>query len=111
MNFLELLDWKLLLITATITAFVVSALATITQVSVNKLVFIVALLVTLLSTQFEGACAWDWQKLALQILMTMAFAVLFYNYIGKWFIDDLFAWLKKLIGDKFNKDNPPPAAQ
>ena len=111
MNYLDLLDWKLLLITSTITAFVVSALYTIIPIdaegkpklSVNFMVFITALIITLLSTQFTGASAWEYQQIALQIFMTMAFAVLFYNYLGKWFLDSLFENIKTKITKWFNK--------
>jgi len=42
----------------------------------------------------------------LQLLMTMAFAILFYNYLGKLFIDKLFVWIKKQIDNKLGKDEP-----
>jgi len=115
MNYLDLLDWKLLLITSTITAFVVSALYTIIpldcngkpKISVNLMVFLVALVITLLSTQFAGASAWEYQQIALQIFMTMAFSVLFYNYLGKWFLDSLFENIKSKLTKWFTKSDEP----
>jgi hypothetical protein len=115
MNYLDLLDWKLLTITASITAFVVSAFYTIIptnaegkpKISVNIMVFVVSLIITLLSTQFTGASVWEYQQLALQIFMTMAFAVLFYNYLGKWFLDSLFESIKAKLIKWFGKSDAP----
>jgi hypothetical protein len=112
MDFLQGLNWQALLISAVITTFVVSAINTIqAKVSTNILVFIVATIVTLLNTTFiRGAGFAEWQRTLSELLFTMAFAVLFYNYAGKWFIDRLFTWLKKMLTDKFSKageDKPP----
>ncbi len=106
-NILELFDWKTLLLCAIVTTFIVSAMNTMqTKLSSNWLVFIVSLIVTVLSTTFTAVQFADFQKIGLQLLMTMAFAILFYNYLGKLFIDKLFIWIKKQIDNKLGKDEP-----
>lgn len=109
MEAIQSINWQSLLIVAAITTFLVSAINTIqSKISTNWLVFIVSILITLLNTTFVvGACFSDWQKLISEVLTTMAFAVLFYNYIGKWFVDQFFEWIKKTLTDRFNKPNAP----
>jgi hypothetical protein len=105
MEFLQSLDWQSLLIAAAITTLVVSAINTIqSKLTTNWLVFIVSIIITLLNTTFiKGANFSDWQKILSSILFTMAFSILFYNYLGKWFVDRLFEWLKKILTEKFSK--------
>ncbi len=107
-NILDLFDWKALLLCATITTFIVSAInVTQSKLSSNWLVFIVSSIVTALSTTIEPQASFsDWQKLLLQVLTTMAFAILFYNYLGKLFVDKIFAWVKKQMENKLGKDEP-----
>lgn len=86
-----------MIISATVVTFVVSAINTIqNKISTNWLVFIVSILVTVLRITLDWS---DWQNVIFQILITMSFAVLFYNYIGKWFVDNLFNKIK----EKFSK--------
>lgn len=86
-----------MIISATVVTFVVSAINTIqNKVSTNWLVFIVSILVTVLRITLDWS---DWQNVIFQILITMSFAVLFYNYIGRWFVDNLFNKIK----EKFSK--------
>jgi len=108
MEFLQGLDWQSLLIASVITTVLVSAINTVnTKIHSNVLVFVVAVIITILNTTFvSGAGFADWQKIISSVLFTMAFAVLFYNYLGKWFIDKLFDWLKKILADKFSKQTP-----
>jgi hypothetical protein len=105
MDFIKSLDWQALLVASIITTFIVSAINTITaKASTNLLVFVVAVIITLLNTTFTaGATFSDWQAILSSILFTMAFAVLFYNFLGKWFVDALFEWLKKQLVDRFSK--------
>ena len=109
MDFLQTLDWQTLLIASVIATFLVSALNTLQlKVSSNILVFIVSVVITLLNTTFiKGASFSEWQNILSSVLFTMAFSVLFYNYLGKWFVDNLFDWLKKVLIDKFKKQIPP----
>lgn len=102
MEFIQTLDWQTLLICAAITTLLVSAINTLNlKVSSNVLVFVVALVITLLNTTFiSGASFSDWQRILSSLLFTMAFAVLFYNYAGQWFIDKLFNWLKDRVSEK-----------
>lgn len=106
LNILDLFDWKALLLCATITTFIVSAInVTQQKISSNWLVFIVSSVVTLLSTTFAPQASFaDWQRLLLQLITTMAFAILFYNYLGKLFVDKVFAWIKKQIDTKLGKE-------
>jgi hypothetical protein len=109
MEFLKTLDWQTLLIASIITTFIVSAINTITaKASTNLLVFVVAVVITLLNTSFvSGASFSDWQAILSSILFTMAFAVLFDNFLGKWFIDAMFGWLKQQLTDRFGKPPTP----
>ena len=93
---MTLFNWDII-ISAVGTTFVVSALNTVqNKVSTNWLVFITSILVTLLRVTFDFT---HWQSLIFQILITMSFAILFYNYVGKWFVDNVFVWIK----GKFSK--------
>lgn len=89
-----------LIVSAVVTTFVVSAFNTVqNKISSNWLVFIVSIVVTILRVSFISGDFAAIQELLFKILLTMSFAILFYNYIGRWFIDTLFARLK----DKFTK--------
>lgn len=109
MDFFQNLDWQSLLLSAAITTFIVSAINTVqSKLSSNWLVFIVAFVVTILNTTFtKGAHFAEWQVILSKLLFTMAFSVLFYNYLGKTFVDDFFAWLRRILQDKFQKATPP----
>lgn len=81
-----------MIISAVAVTFIVSALNTVqNKITTNWLVFIVSILVTVLRVNFNFP---DWQNLIFQLLITMSFAILFYNYIGKWFVDNVFLWIK-----------------
>ena len=89
-----------LIFSAIVVTFVVSAFNTVqNKITANTLVFVVSILITLLRVPLTGGDLAYWQGLLFQILLTMSFAILFYNYIGKWFVDKLFIKLK----DKFSK--------
>ena len=80
-NLSELFSWALIL-KAVVTTFIVSALNTteyFKSVTNNKLVFFVALAVSVLSIPLVGGDLAYWQGLIYNLLLTMAFAVLFYN--------------------------------
>jgi Kef-type K+ transport system membrane component KefB len=64
-----------------------------------------------LSVQFEGGSVFEWQTLILRLLSAMAFAILFYNYIGQWFLDKLFEWIKKIFSEKFGNGAPQQPTQ
>jgi len=81
-----------MIISAMAVTFIVSALNTVqNKITTNWLVFIISIIVTVLRVNFEFP---DWQNLIFQLLITMSFAILFYNYIGKWFVDNVFLWIK-----------------
>lgn len=81
-----------MIISAMAVTFIVSALNTVqNKITTNWLVFIISIIVTVLRVNFEFP---DWQNLIFQLLITMSFAILFYNYIGKWFVDNVFVWIK-----------------
>lgn len=86
-----------MIISAMAVTFIVSALNTVqNKITTNWLVFVISILVTLLRVTFDFS---QWQTLVFQVLITMSFAILFYNYIGKWFVDNVFVWIK----GKFSK--------
>lgn len=62
----------------------------------------VAGFVTLFAVQINVTNVQDVQEFLLKIVLTMSFSVLFYTYLGKWFIDSLFEWLKTFIFAKLN---------
>lgn len=91
-----LFNWEVI-IKAVVTTFVVSALNTtdyFKKVTNNKLVFFIAFFVSLLSITITGGDFGYWQGLIYNLVLTMAFSILFYNYIGKWFVDKFFEMLK-----------------
>lgn len=96
-----------LVISAAITTIVVSAVNVFQEkVPGNWLAALVALVVTILRTTFVAGMKFsDWQVVALGILLTWAFSILFWKYLGGKFID-------KLFGDVWNritggKSEPP----
>ena len=92
---LAFFNWEIL-ISAIITTFVVSAINTLqNKLSTNWLVFIVSIVITVLEVEFDFS---DWQGFFLQVFVLMSFAILFYNYIGKWFVDRVFSKLKEKFG-------------
>lgn len=96
---LEVFNWAII-IKAVATTFIVSALNTVEifqKIHNNVLVFVVALLVSFLSIPLIGGNLEYWQGLIYSLLLTMAFSVLFYNYIGKWFLDKFFEILKEKL--------------
>jgi hypothetical protein len=94
----ELITWELI-VSAIATTFVVSAINTVqAKISTNWLVFIVSIVVTLLRTTIETGSIQVYQGLIFKILLTMSFAILFYNYVGKWFVDTIFVKIKEKFG-------------
>lgn len=98
-----------LLVVAIITSFIVSAFNQLNaKISSNWLLAITAFIITLLKTTFlPGMSFSDWQILLTGFLLTMAFAVLFWNYVGKYIIDPFFAWLKKKLLEKISTPGTP----
>jgi hypothetical protein len=100
-----------LVISAAITSILSSAVSTIaTSLEGKKLVVVVAvmaLVVTVLRTSFmPGMKLADIQGLILGILLTWAFAVLFWTFVGKRFVDKLFTFVWGRIIDKLGGDTP-----
>jgi len=102
------IDFVTVLAAALITTLIVSAINVVENQVPNKaLVALVAAVVTLLSTTFvPGADFAHWQRLVLQMIVTIAFAILFYTYLGGTFIDRLFRFVKNYINQKLGT-NPP----
>jgi hypothetical protein len=92
-----------LMVVAVITTFVVSALNLLKiELRGHWILAIVAFLVTLLKTTFtKGMTFADWQVVLTNFLLTAAFAILFWNYVGQYTVDPFFAWLKKKILQKY----------
>ena len=98
-----------LVVVSVITTFIVSAVNLLEiRLRGHWLLALVALVVTLLKTTFlPGMGFSDWQVLITNFLLTIAFAILFWNYVGQYTVDPFFQWLKKKITDKFS----PPTSQ
>jgi len=96
-----------LLIVAVITTFVVSAINTYqTAIGGKWLTAIIALVITLLRTTFTASMSFaDWQGTLTNILLTTAFAILFWTYLGQYTVDKIFSWLKKKIAEKYGTAN------
>lgn len=89
-----------------ITTFAVSAINTVqSKLSANWLVFIVSIIVTIASISLSFTDTKSIQDFIIKIILTMSFSVLFYNYLGKWFLDTLFSKLKTIIKSKLLKDS------
>lgn len=103
-----------LMVVAVITTFVVSAINVIqtradgTNTIAGKwLTAIVAILITLLQTTFiKGMSLGQWQQIITNILLTTAFAILFWTFLGQFTVDRLFGWLKKKIVEKYGNGGP-----
>ena len=95
-------DWQTLLIVAIISSFVVEAFNLITPkwLTSKSIIFVVSLVVTLLRLPFQFETLGDYQHFGITLLFTMAFAILFYTYLGKWTVEKLF----NLIKGKLNKE-------
>jgi len=91
------------LICGVLTTFVVSAINTIqNKISTNWLVAIVSVLGTFAFLPITFTGGRDIQDFIFKSLLTMSFSILFYNYLGKWFIDTLFKKIKEYL----NKISP-----
>lgn len=107
MELLQGVDIQAQIMAALITSIIVSAINTLKPaLSTNWLVFIVAAIVSLLLTSFDAGSFPEVQKLIITILLTMAFSVMFYNYVGQHTVDRLFARVKRWIDNRFGGDGP-----
>ena len=110
-NIFELFDWKVLLICALGTSFVVSALNVFAPENIRSRywLLIVTVVVVFLNTTFVPQAKFaDWQSIIFQFILNAAIAVLFYVTLGKRFVDKFFNWLSKQIDAKFGKDEVNP---
>lgn len=106
-TFFELFDWKVLLICAVGTSFIVGAINAYTPESVrNRYILpVVSFIVVILNTTFiPGAKFTDWQHILFGIFFNTAFAMLFYVAKGRWLVDKFIGFLTKQISDKLGKD-------
>lgn len=98
-----------LMVVAVITTFIVSAINIIqtkadgTNAIPGKwLTAIIAVVVTLLQTTFvKGASFAEWQEIITSILLTTAFAILFWTFLGQFTVDRFFGWIKRKIVEKY----------
>jgi len=98
-----------------LTSLIVSAVKTFkaeTQATANKMILYAALFATLVSTSFTlnlevfgnlQTAVDELQRVLKSLVLTMAFAVLFYNYFGKFFVDGMFERLKNFFANLFGK--------
>jgi len=111
--------WQLIL-SAALTSIVVSAITTVwTDLQGTKslvMVAIVAFVITVLRTTFistsQLATAMEKiayiQSVALGMLITWAFALLFWKFFGKRFVDVFFTGVWKAIQQKIGSPDPTP---
>lgn len=95
-----------LLFSSVITTFAVSAINTLqSKLSSNWLVFLVSILVTFTSVTFNFTKVEDVQDFVIKVLLNMSFSILFYNYLGKWFVDTIFIKIKEILSTKLQKNS------
>jgi len=109
-SLLQLFDWKVLLSVALITSFVTEAINQITPKTVpSKLILpMIAFVITLLRLPLEFKALSDWQNFMLNVISTIAFAILFYEYLGKYSVQAIFNLLKRKVDTESNDNNQPP---
>ena len=111
LTFFELFDWRVLVLCAVGTSFIVSAINTFTPDSIrNRYILpVVTLVVVFLNTTFVPEAKFaDWQKLGFQFLFNISVAMLFYAAGGKWLVDKVINWIKKQLENKLGKDEVNP---
>jgi hypothetical protein len=111
LTFFELFDWKVLLICAFGTSFVVSALNVFAPENIRSRywLLIVTVIVVFLNTTFVPQAKFaDWQNIIFQFLLNVAIALLFYVALGKRFVDKFFNWISGQIDKKLGKDEVTP---
>lgn len=99
---LSLFDWRLLLFVAIATSFITEAFKKVTPpwFNGNVSLAVASLIITLLRLPLKFSTVADWQTFLLNVIVTMAVAILFYSYLGRYVVDGLFNFLKK----KFDKE-------
>ena len=100
-----------LFIVAIATTFVVSAINVMQgdRIRGSWVTGVAAIIITLLRTTFTpGMSIADWQGLLSQFLLTTAFAILFWTYVGQYTVDRFFAYLKTKITEKYGGESTKP---
>ncbi|MFA5382795.1 MAG: hypothetical protein WC356_06520 [Candidatus Micrarchaeia archaeon] len=111
LTFFELFDWKILLLCAVGTSFIVGAIYAFTPDAIRSryILPVVTLVVVFLNTSFTPAMKFaDWQNLIFQFIFNVSFAILFYISGGKWLVDKVIGWVKKQLENKLGKDEVTP---
>jgi hypothetical protein len=111
LTFFELFDWKVLIIIAVGTSFIVGAVDIFTPEGLrNRYILpMVTLIVVFLNTSFTPAMKFaDWQNLIFQFIFNCSVAILFYISGGKWLVDKVIGWIKKQLENKLGKDEVTP---
>jgi Na+/H+ antiporter NhaC len=106
----ELFDWKVLVVCAIGTSFIVGAIDAFTPEGMRAryILPLVSMIVVFLNTTFVPQAKFaDWQNLAFQFLFNASAAILFYISAGKWTVDKVMTWIKSKIDNKINKDITP----
>lgn len=110
LTFFELFDWRVLMLCAVGTSFVVSAINTFTPDAIRAryILPLVTIIVVFLNTTFVPQAKFsDWQNIGFQFLFNVSFAILFYLALGKWTVDKVMNWLKKQLENRLGKDEEP----
>ena len=99
-----------LLLPSVSTTIIVSAINNLqTKLSGRWIVAIVSIVITLLQTTYtRGMSLAEWQALLSQFLLTAAFAILFWTYVGQYVVEPFFGWIKKKYLEKYSSTSATP---
>lgn len=108
MNLFESEYLQIALLVALITTLIVAAITASfekffeKEYRVKLLVLFSSIAAALITVDFDLT---DWQKFVTKIVVTIAFAVLFYHYLGMKFIKLLFVKIKKMLPGNGDNDD------
>lgn len=104
---IELLTRFDILIVSLITTFLVSAITglfddtfRVKKYAAKWLVVITAIVVSYLNNAYVKGGEIPWQEYLLSFLISWAFAVLFYSYLGMWVVRTMFKKLKEKLSNE-----------
>lgn len=94
---------QVLMITAFIVTIVISAVTVVFEKYFELenrrkvLTFVVSVIFSVLMADLRILEALEWQKFLTNLILTVAFAILFYSYLGAKYITILFCKIKKML--------------
>lgn len=95
-TFIGQFDWEFILIVSVAASFVIEAIDRVTPewVKGKWLLAIIALIVTILKSDFDFSSMRAIQDLIFDTLITVSVAILFYTYIGRWTVEKIMSFIK-----------------